>query len=183
MEILYLHAPDHNTPLETTLRVMDSLHKEGKFKQLGLSNYSSWLVTEVVNICKVYHKHQLRCQTTVSEQANNWVRPSVYQGMYSVVTRQVTTNQKPVLGHMTMIWPITGGGGTHSLSPISRPGLLRVFSARRRSAEWKIPVWSTGWKEDSQGKIQWRSLGQGLQRQILENWALSSDGEFERFIC
>ena len=53
MEVLYLHAPDHNTPLETTLRVMDTLHKEGKFKQLGLSNYSSWLVSEVVNICKV----------------------------------------------------------------------------------------------------------------------------------
>ena len=40
MEILYLHAPDHKTPLETTLQVMDALHKEGKFQQLGLSNYS-----------------------------------------------------------------------------------------------------------------------------------------------
>ena len=53
VETMYLHAPDHNTPLETTLQVMDSLHKEGKFKQLGLSNYSAWLVSEVSNICKV----------------------------------------------------------------------------------------------------------------------------------
>ena len=53
VEILYLHAPDHNTPLDTTLSTMNQLHKEGKFKQLGLSNYSSWLVSEVVNICKV----------------------------------------------------------------------------------------------------------------------------------
>ena len=53
VEVLYLHAPDHDTPLETTFRVMDALHKEGKFKQLGLSNYSAWLVSEVVNVCKV----------------------------------------------------------------------------------------------------------------------------------
>jgi aflatoxin B1 aldehyde reductase len=63
VQILYLHAPDHNTPLAETLRAMDELHKEGKFLQLGLSNYSSWLVNEVVNVCK----------------ANNWLKPTVYQ--------------------------------------------------------------------------------------------------------
>ena len=28
VEIMYLHAPDHNTPLEVTLEVMDKLHKD-----------------------------------------------------------------------------------------------------------------------------------------------------------
>lgn len=54
------------------MEVMDQLLKEGKFKQLGLSNYSSWLLL-VVNVCK----------------ANNWIKPTVYQGMYSTITRQV----------------------------------------------------------------------------------------------
>ena len=44
---MYLHAPDHKTPLTETLAAMDELHKEGKFAQLGLSNYSAWLVNEV----------------------------------------------------------------------------------------------------------------------------------------
>ena len=44
---MYLHAPDHKTPLTETLAAMDELHKEGKFTQLGLSNYSAWLVNEV----------------------------------------------------------------------------------------------------------------------------------------
>ena len=48
MDIMYLHAPDHKTPLTETLAAMDELHKEGKFAQLGLSNYSAWLVNEVV---------------------------------------------------------------------------------------------------------------------------------------
>ena len=47
MDIMYLHAPDHKTPLTETLAAMDELHKEGKFAQLGLSNYSAWLVNEV----------------------------------------------------------------------------------------------------------------------------------------
>ena len=47
VDIMYLHAPDHKTPLTETLAAMDELHKEGKFAQLGLSNYSAWLVNEV----------------------------------------------------------------------------------------------------------------------------------------
>lgn len=63
VEVMYLHAPDHKTPLTETLAAMDQLHKEGKFDRLGLSNYSSWLVNEVVNVCK----------------ANQWLAPTVYQ--------------------------------------------------------------------------------------------------------
>ena len=50
MDIMYLHAPDHKTPLTETLAAMDELHKEGKFTQLGLSNYSAWLVNEVFSL-------------------------------------------------------------------------------------------------------------------------------------
>jgi len=97
MEILYLHAPDHKTPLETTLQVMDALHKEGKFQQLGLSNYSAWLVAEVVNVCR---KH-------------NWVQPTVYQGMYSTITRQVEEELLPCLRYYGLAFyaysPLGGG--------------------------------------------------------------------------
>lgn len=97
VEIMYLHGPDHNTPLEDTLRTMDALHKEGKFKQLGLSNYSSWLVAEAVNICK----------------KNNWVKPTVYQGMYSAITRQVEEELIPCLRYYGLAFyaysPLGGG--------------------------------------------------------------------------
>ena len=92
VDIMYLHAPDHATPLEETLATLDKLHRsqviwkkiwentirsnddfsdkifasnyhwswangvsamliprEGKFSQLGLSNYSAWLVNEVLS--------------------------------------------------------------------------------------------------------------------------------------
>jgi len=97
VDILYLHAPDHSTPLTETLGAMDRLHREGKFRQLGLSNYSSWLVSEVANLCK----------------ANHWVRPSVYQGMYSAITRQVEAELLPCLRYHGIAFyaysPLGGG--------------------------------------------------------------------------
>ena len=47
-----------------TLEALNELHKEGKFVQLGLSNFTAFEVAEVVMLC----------------QANGWVRPSIYQG-------------------------------------------------------------------------------------------------------
>ncbi|CAL8355588.1 unnamed protein product [Gadus morhua 'NCC'] len=81
VDLFYLHAPDHQNPIQDTLRACDQLHKEGKFKELGLSNYASWEVAEIVCICR----------------HNNWLVPTVYQGMYNATTRQVETELLPCL--------------------------------------------------------------------------------------
>ena len=65
VDIFYLHAADRSVPFAETLETMDKLHKEGKFVQLGLSNFTAFEVAEVVMTCKY----------------NNWVRPTIYQGM------------------------------------------------------------------------------------------------------
>ncbi|OZJ05504.1 hypothetical protein BZG36_01913 [Bifiguratus adelaidae] len=73
VDIFYLHAPDHGTPFEKTLRAVQDLYEAGHFTELGLSNFLSWEVTEVYYICK----------------QNGWVLPTVYQGMYNAITRDV----------------------------------------------------------------------------------------------
>ena len=45
VKILYLHAPDHETPLLETLTAINDLYKERKFEEFGLSNFSSWVST------------------------------------------------------------------------------------------------------------------------------------------
>ena len=47
VDIYYLHAPDRSVPFEETLRAVNELHQQGKFVQLGLSNYAAWEVAEV----------------------------------------------------------------------------------------------------------------------------------------
>ncbi|XP_062842301.1 aflatoxin B1 aldehyde reductase member 3 [Trichomycterus rosablanca] len=97
VNIFYLHAPDHQNPIHDTLRACDQLHKEWKFKELGLSNYASWEVAEIYCICK----------------HNNWVLPTVYQGMYNANTRQVETELLPCLRYYGICFyaynPLAGG--------------------------------------------------------------------------
>ncbi|KAL4622530.1 aflatoxin B1 aldehyde reductase member 4-like [Arapaima gigas] len=97
VEIFYLHAPDHQNPIEDTLQACNQLHKEGKFKELGLSNYASWEVAEICCICK--HK--------------GWILPTVYQGMYNAITRQVETELFPCLRYYGIRFyaynPLAGG--------------------------------------------------------------------------
>ena len=77
----YLHGPDRKTPYEDTLRAVNELYKEGKFKRFGISNYMSWEVAEIVGICR----------------ANGWVQPTVYQGIYNAVQRKVEPELFPCL--------------------------------------------------------------------------------------
>ena len=58
-----------------TLAAVDKMHKEGKFVQLGLSNFTAFEVAEVCMLCK----------------ANGWVKPTIYQGMYNAITRSIET--------------------------------------------------------------------------------------------
>ena len=71
VDIFYLHAADRSVPFEETLEELNKLHKEGKFVNLGLSNFTSFEVAEVVITCR----------------AHGWVRPTIYQGMYNAISR------------------------------------------------------------------------------------------------
>lgn len=97
VDLFYLHAPDHQNPIVDTLRACNELHKEGKFKELGLSNYASWEVAEIASICRL----------------NSWIVPTVYQGMYNATTRQVETELLPCLRYFGMKFyaynPLAGG--------------------------------------------------------------------------
>jgi aflatoxin B1 aldehyde reductase len=81
VEIFYLHAPDPDTAIEETLAETQKLYEEGKFKQLGLSNYPSWEVVNIYHICL----------------SKGYVLPTIYQGMYNALTREVEEELFPAL--------------------------------------------------------------------------------------
>lgn len=97
VDIFYLHAADRSVPFQQTLEAVDKLHKQGKFVQLGLSNFTAFEVAEVVMHCKY----------------NNWVRPTIYQGMYNAITRSLEKELIPACkryGLDVVIYnPIAGG--------------------------------------------------------------------------
>ena len=70
VDIFYLHAPDRSVPFAETLEAVNELHKEGKFVELGLSNYTAFEVAEIVTMCN----------------ERGWVRPTIYQAMYNAIS-------------------------------------------------------------------------------------------------
>ncbi len=51
IDIYYLHKEDHSTPLAETVRAMADLIRQGKVRYFGVSNYRSWRIAEICNLC------------------------------------------------------------------------------------------------------------------------------------
>ncbi|KAK5633787.1 hypothetical protein RRF57_009501 [Xylaria bambusicola] len=64
---------DRSIPFTTTLEATDKLYKAGKFKRLGLSNYTAFEVAEIATICA--HR--------------GFVRPTIYQALYNCLFRNI----------------------------------------------------------------------------------------------
>jgi aryl-alcohol dehydrogenase-like predicted oxidoreductase len=52
IDLYQLHAPDHATPIEETLRALDELIKSGKVRYVGCSNFSAWEMVDSLWIAK-----------------------------------------------------------------------------------------------------------------------------------
>lgn len=99
----YLHGPDRSTPYVDTLRAVNELYNEGLFERFGISNYMAWEVAQICEIC----------------EANNWVKPVVYQGIYNALHRTVEAELFPCLRYYGMGFyafnPLAGGFLTGNL--------------------------------------------------------------------
>ena len=51
VDTVFLHFPDPATPVEGVLSALADLHDQGKYKELGLSNFPAWMVADVWHIC------------------------------------------------------------------------------------------------------------------------------------
>ena len=100
---------DKSTPIEDTLAAVQRLYEENRFKELGLSNYPSWEVVYIHRYCK----------------ERGWVVPTVYQGMYNPLTREVERELFPALRKLSMRFyaynPLCGGllTGKHDYESMS----------------------------------------------------------------
>jgi aryl-alcohol dehydrogenase-like predicted oxidoreductase len=97
VDVYYLHAPDHATPIEETLEAIRELTQKGKIRRFAVSNYASWQILEMITWCD---QHETP-------------RPLMSQVMYNVLVRQieiehVAFNRKYGV-HTTVYNPLAGG--------------------------------------------------------------------------
>lgn len=97
VDTVFLHFPDPATPVISVLEAMADLHDQGKYKELGLSNFPAWMVTDVWHLCE---KH-------------GWVKPTVFEGVYNPLTRKAEVELNDCLNHFGMRFyafnPMAGG--------------------------------------------------------------------------
>jgi aryl-alcohol dehydrogenase-like predicted oxidoreductase len=112
IDIYYLHAPDHGTPIEQTLEGMKRLVDGGGVRAWGASNYASWQILEMRHLCATM----------------GLPGPEVSQLLYNAVHRQLDieyfafARRYPI--HTTVYNPLAGGllAGTHRLEDAPPPG-------------------------------------------------------------
>lgn len=127
VDLLYFHFPDRKTPIEGALERVSELYSEGKIREFGLSNYPAWSVAEIMFLC----------------DKTGCPRPSVYQGMYNALCRNVEGELFDAIRHFGMRFyafnPLAGGmlTGKHlHIEDSPAPGrFARLESYRKRY--WK----------------------------------------------
>ena len=96
VDVFFLHCPDYETPIEETLEACEELWRKEKFNSLGISNFSKEQTREIIEI----------------SEKNGYKQPSVYQGMYNLISRKVE-ELFPLLDENNMdFWaynPLAGG--------------------------------------------------------------------------
>ena len=81
LDILYFHAPDNNTPLEETMEAAAQLIKAGKTRYIGVSNYASWQIVDLIR---------------ASEKING-IAPAITQNCYNLITRSIDKELVPCI--------------------------------------------------------------------------------------
>ncbi len=97
LDLYYLHVPDWNTPIESTLEVMDEFVRAGKVRYPACSNYAGWQVAQMF---------------AISDQ-RGYKPPYVSQPMYNLLARGIEQEYLAMCkayGVSTVVYnPLAGG--------------------------------------------------------------------------
>ena len=97
VDLYQIHATDLYTPIEETLRALDTLVQQGKVRYVGCSNWQAWRIMKALGISE--HKHLVKYDTL--------------QAYYSIAGRDLEREIVPLLEDQKMgllVWsPLAGG--------------------------------------------------------------------------
>jgi aryl-alcohol dehydrogenase (NADP+) len=160
IDIYSLHKEDHSTPLAETVRAMGDLIRAGKVRYFGVSNYRSWRVAEICNLC----------------DGLGIDRPVVSQPYYNAMNRMPETEHLPACGYY--------GLGVVPYSPLARGVLTGKYDpdapppAETRAGRNDKRMQQTEWRRESlviAQKLKKHAEARGITAgQFAVNWVLNN---------
>jgi aryl-alcohol dehydrogenase-like predicted oxidoreductase len=160
IDVYYLHKEDLGTPLDETVRAVGDLVRAGKIRYFGVSNYKSWRVAEICNICD-----RLGID-----------RPVVSQPYYNAMNRMPEVEHLPACAHY--------GLGVVSYSPLARGVLTGKYAPdavapadsragrkdrRMLQAEWRPESLRLAQEIKQHAEARGMTAGQFAVRWVLNN--------------
>ena len=131
IDLYQIHANDYLTPLEETLRALDTLVNQGKVRYIGVSNWQAWKIARSIGI----------------SEAKNLTRLNTLQAYYSIAGRDLERELGPLLQEEKiglLVWsPLAGGllSGKYSRTNQKPEGARRSefdFPIVDKERTWKI---------------------------------------------
>lgn len=114
IDVYFIHKFDSKTPIESVVRTLDDLVKQGKILYPAISNWAAWQISKALGIAT----------------AQNLSRVEVIQPMYNLVKRQAEVEILPMAEAENVAVipysPLGGGLLTGKYSTKSRPDVGRI---------------------------------------------------------
>ena len=153
IDLYQMHFPDHETPIDETLRALDDLVTSGKVRYIGSSNFASWQISEAA-------------WTSITNELSNFVS---LQTRYSILNRDMEKEIVPACEkHNISILPFF---------PLES-GLLtgKVKRDEDPPPGTRLAIWGGAFRSDSKFDVMEKitEFGQSIDRNILEmslSWA------------
>ena len=111
VDVYYTHTPDHDTPIEETLRAMDDMVRSGRVRYAACSNFRAWRLAEALWTSERHHLNRFAC----------------VQPLYNLVNRDVEVELLPLCRAY--------GIGVVSYSPLARGILTGKYAPGSEPAE------------------------------------------------
>ena len=153
IDLYQMHFPDHETPIDETLRALDDLVTSGKVRYIGSSNFASWQISEAA-------------WTSITNELNHFIS---LQTRYSILNRDMEKEIVPACEKHNIsilpFFPLESGLLTGKVKRDEDP------PPGTRLALWR-GAFRSDWKFDVMDKII--KFGQNIDRNILEmslSWA------------
>src|SRR6266481_705069 len=125
IDIYHLHGFDEVTPVEETLKTLDTLVESGKVRYIACSNFSGWHLMKSLAVSKTY----------------GWERYVAHQAYYSIIGREYEWELMPLALDQnvgTIVWSPLGWG--RLTGKIRRNQPLPELSRLHKTAEYGPPV-------------------------------------------
>jgi aryl-alcohol dehydrogenase-like predicted oxidoreductase len=160
IDLLYLHAEDHDTPVDETVRALNDLVQAGKLRGYGLSNHRAWKIAEFSH----------------TAQALGLDAPVASQPLYNIANRQAEAEQLTAAHRY--------GLGVISYSPLARGVLTGKYelgvmpAADTRAGRGDRRLQQAEWRPESlelARRVRERAEARGLSAgQFALAWVLNS---------